>query len=424
MKIQRSPLKNKTINNHSKLRLNPKIFRKYSSKKFAKRTNEIGKSMITFDNTKLNFIYMALNKTIKLNNIECKDSKNNNINNIPIFHTKNIRKRNKNKSCILQNVFLAKTLNMEYTDNSEKNDLETNISNNSIIKKVNMSKYFINNYNKNGQKSDYDYKYNNKKQKCYNSIGNTKTRNKIFPFMKIKSNIKFIKQYPFFKDLNLRPSSEKSWLFTYEKKNTKDILNKDKYSNNNNKRIIPKFHFIKNTNSSNLEYKSKNFNNFILDNNNINNINNVHNLNNNNYNNINSNNNLYQERIKKNDNIIFGYNYIHNRNYNNFREKSSQTSIKRPKIKRANYANNFIKKKNIKRNSNKDKNNVFRMKSSKTQNNIYKNIINNRIIYLKHNNENKKNMDNDYENLIMINNSFSDNENEKEDFTFLNPIYS
>ena len=86
----------------------------------------------------------------------------------------------------------------------------------------------------------------------------------------------------------------------------------------------------------------------------------------------------------------------------------------------------LLKKKTIKRNTNKSKNNIFRMKSCKNQNNIYKSIINNRKIYLKNNNEKKNNMDNDIlnEDLIMNNSSFSDIANEREDFTFLNSIYS
>jgi hypothetical protein len=311
---------------------------------------------------------------------------------------------------------------MEFMDNMKKNDLETNISNNSIIKKVNMNNYFLDNCNIYNQKPDYDIKNNNKIEKYYNSIENKKRSKNIFSLMRIKSNMKFIKQYPYFKDLNLRPSSEKSWLFTYEKKNSKSTSNKDKYSDNNknNKRIIPKIHFIKNINNSNLEYKSKNFiNNFILNDYNERNINNSHNQNK-----ICNNNNLYQVRIKKNDKIIFGYN-AHSRNYENFIDKS-QTIFKKSKLAKTNYENNFIKKKTIKRNTNKSKNNIFRMKSCKNQNNIYKSIINNREIYLKNNNENKNNMDNDIlnEDLIMNNSSFSDIANGREDFTFLNSIYS
>ena len=424
MKIQRTPLKNRTIINHSKLRLNPKIIKKFSSsKKVIKRNNKIDKLLKTLDNRKLNFIYMALNETTKSNNIENKNIKKININNdIPSFPNKNIKKRNKNKSCILQNIFLAKILNMEFMDNMKKNDLETNISNNSIIKKVNMNNYFLDNYNIYNQKPDYDIKNNNKIEKYYNSIENKKRSKNIFSLMRIKSNMKFIKQYPYFKDLNLRPSSEKSWLFTYEKKNSKSTSNKDKYfdNNKNNKRIIPKIHFIKNINNSNLEYKSKNFiNNFIINDYNERNINNSHNQNK-----ICNNNNLYQARIKKNYNIIFGYN-AHSRNYENFSDKS-QTIFKKSKLAKTNYENNFIKKKTIKRNTNKSKNNIFRMKSCKNQNNIYKSIINNRKIYLKNNNEKKNNMDNDIlnEDLIMNNSSFSDIANEREDFTFLNSIYS
>ena len=344
MKIQRTPLKNRTIINHSKLRLNPKIIKKFSSsKKVIKRNNKIDKLLKTLDNRKLNFIYMALNETTKSNNIENKNIKKININNdIPSFPNKNIKKRNKNKSCILQNIFLAKILNMEFMDNIKKNDLETNISNNSIIKKVNMNNYFLDNYNIYNQKPDYDIKNNNKIEKYYNSIENKKRSKNIFSLMRIKSNMKFIKQYPYFKDLNLRPSSEKSWLFTYEKKNSKSTSNKDKYfdNNKNNKRIIPKIHFIKNINNSNLEYKSKNFiNNFIINDYNERNINNSHNQNK-----ICNNNNLYQARIKKNDKIIFGYN-AHSRNYENFSDKS-QTIFKESKLAKTNYDNNFIKKKN------------------------------------------------------------------------------
>ena len=60
MKIQRNPLKNKTIINPSKLRLNSKIIKRFTN-------SSIKTSKTSLDKKNLNFIYMALNKTILQN---------------------------------------------------------------------------------------------------------------------------------------------------------------------------------------------------------------------------------------------------------------------------------------------------------------------------------------------------------------------
>ena len=149
MKIQRNPLKNKTIINPSKLRLNSKIIKRFTN-------SSIKTSKTSLDKKNLNFIYMALNKTIKLNNLINQSTNKHIRSDKSTSYDKNIQKNNNNKSCVLQNMFLVNLLN------KEKIKLNTNHIINNNIKKVNMNKYFIENY-KNSSLYE-DKKYINKKK--------------------------------------------------------------------------------------------------------------------------------------------------------------------------------------------------------------------------------------------------------------------
>ena len=219
MKIQRNPLKNKTIINPSKLRLNSKIIKRFTN-------SSIKTSKTSLDKKNLNFIYMALNKTIKLNNLINQSTNKYIRSDKSTSFDKNIQKNNNNKSCVLQNMFLVNLLN------KEKINLNTNHIINNNIKKVNMNKYFIENYKNSSLYEDKKYINNNKKEKNYNSIDSTKRKQKIFFLMNTKSNMRYIKENPFFKDLNLQPSSEKSWLFAYDKPNRIKNKNSKNFENN------------------------------------------------------------------------------------------------------------------------------------------------------------------------------------------------
>ena len=329
MKIQRSPLKNKTINT-SKITINPKLKTRF-------RNSSLKPSKTKQDNKNLNFIYMALNKTIKINSVVNKSINNYNNKETKTIYDKIILKgTNNNKSCILQNLYLANLLNME------KMNLNTNNNIKSIIKNVNINKCFLENCKNSGLNEDKKYINNNNKEKFCNSIDSAKRKKKIFSIMRIKSNMKYIKENPFFNDLNLQPSSEKSWLFSCEKKNQINNRNIKNYENiNKKKRIIPKINIKKNINNSNLIFKSKNFNSFLLkdilkigNNQNKKIINNY------------SNKSLYKTHTIKNDNIIFGYKYKSSKSYkeqskniiknNNKTKISYETGYNKSKIKSKN----------------------------------------------------------------------------------------
>ena len=405
MKIQRKPLKNKTFNNLSSQKFNPKFIEHFVST-YLRDTNIILKNNKSLtkrkkDNNKLNFIYMALNKPLKFNN-------NNNFNNINTSNNNNITKRKNNKGSFLQNIFLANSLNI---DKNKLKSSNTNIN----IKKINMNKYFSEYYNKNRAKSSDDKKYEKIKNPKYNSCNwadKQKIYKNIYRLMRIKSNMKYIKQNPYFKDLNLQPSSDKSLFFLNGKINPKTSLN-----SKNMKSIpkIPKLNIIKNIkNFSTIAYNLKNNNQFEENKNK-----NLYIYNSHNYNyNYNPHKQLSNIGIKKGEKIIFSYNYIYNKNSND--KDKIQINNKNSKLIKSGYVQNSNDKKYILKNNIGEN---YRLNSSKKSNNnrriIYNNFLNNK-------NENNKNIDMNVlnEDLIYSNMSFSDSLNESNSFIGLNPVYS
>ena len=406
MKIQRNPLKNKTINNNpTKLKINPKLIKKFAYSSLRSADSIKNKTARKINNTKLSFIYMELNKTIKINNYNNKSTKQiNSKNSINSLDKKYIIKRNNKKYSFLHNTFLAKSLNIERM-NFETN--ENNTINNSI-KNINLNEYFFK-----GKKNAPLSKEDNKMQKFFYSIDAPKKPNNIFSLMKTKLNIKYIRQNPYFKDLNLRPSSEKTWLFAYKKKKPFIISRNRNFLEN--KSFIPKINILKNVNKKNLIHKLKNYNyfnfeenkkdsnNYILDNNTLNN-------------------NLYKTNIKndkekKKNEMIYSYNFI-----NKIDNSENKINNKKYKLIKSSYNSRVNNKQNKNdysdNNKNKNKKNIFRLKSCK--NDKRKIIINkNRKNYLK-NNKDKNNFIDD---LAWSNMSFSD-DIENENFVSINPIYS
>ena len=407
MKIQRNPLKNKTINNNpTKLKINPKLIKKFAYSSLRSADSIKNKTARKINNTKLSFIYMELNKTIKINNYNNKSTKQiNSKNSINSLDKKYIIKRNNKKYSFLHNTFLAKSLNIERM-NFETN--ENNTINNSI-KNINLNEYFF----KGKKNAPPLSKEDNKMQKFFYSIDAPKKPNNIFSLMKTKLNIKYIRQNPYFKDLNLRPSSEKTWLFAYKKKKPFIISRNRNFLEN--KSFIPKINILKNVNKKNLIHKLKNYNyfnfeenkkdsnNYILDNNTLNN-------------------NLYKTNVKndkekKINEMIYSYNFI-----NKIDNSENKINNKKYKLIKSSYNSRVNNKQNKNdfsdNNKNKNKKNIFRLKSCK--NDKRKIIINkNRKNYLK-NNKDKNNFIDD---LAWSNMSFSD-DIENENFVSINPIYS
>ena len=406
MKIQRNPLKNKTINNNpTKLKINPKLIKKFAYSSLRSADSIKNKTARKINNTKLSFIYMELNKTIKINNYNNKSTKQiNSKNSINSLDKKYIIKRNNKKYSFLHNTFLAKSLNIERM-NFETN--ENNTINNSI-KNINLNEYFFK-----GKKNAPLSKEDNKMQKFFYSIDAPKKPNNIFSLMKTKLNIKYIRQNPYFKDLNLRPSSEKTWLFAYKKKKPFIISRNRNFLEN--KSFIPKINILKNVNKKNLIHKLKNYNyfnfeenkkdsnNYILDNNTLNN--NLYKT------------NIKNEKEKKKNEMIYSYNFI-----NKIDNSENKINNKKYKLIKSSYNSRVNNKQNKNdysdNNKNKNKKNIFRLKSCK--NDKRKIIINkNRKNYLK-NNKDKNNFIDD---LAWSNMSFSD-DIENENFVSINPIYS
>jgi hypothetical protein len=404
MKIQRNPLKNKTINNNpTKLKINPKLIKKFAYSSLRSADSIKNKTARKINNTKLSFIYMELNKTIKINNYNNKSTKQiNSKNSINSLDKKYIIKRNNKKYSFLHNTFLAKSLNIERM-NFETN--ENNTINNSI-KNINLNEYFFK-----GKKNAPLSKEDNKMQKFFYSIDAPKKPNNIFSLMKTKLNIKYIRQNPYFKDLNLRPSSEKTWLFAYKKKKPFIISRNRNFLEN--KSFIPKINILKNVNKKNLIHKLKNYNyfnfeenkkdsnNYILDNNTLNN--NLYKT------------NIKNEKEKKKNEMIYSYNFI-----NKIDNSENKINNKKYKLIKSSYNSRVNNKqnKNDYSDNNKNKKNIFRLKSCK--NDKRKIIINkNRKNYLKNN----KDKNNFIDELAWSNMSFSD-DIENENFVSINPIYS
>ena len=419
MKIRCTSFKNKTIYNPSKLKLNSKLLKKVTSSSL-KSSDNIKKDnvLIKVDKKKLNNIYLTLNKNIKMNI----KKKKNNINNISSLHNEKILTGDKSRYVFLHNVLLANAINMENI-NLETIDVKNQINN------INMNKCFEK-YNKNSAKS-YDKgnrNQKNKKNKLYKSIDNDKIYKSIFATLRVKGNIKYIKQYPYFNDLNLQPSSEKSWLFAYEKKRPIILSRNLKYGGkNDNTKYIPKFNFINKANNSNLTNKKQSYNTFFIEeyqNKKLNIRDSISNYNNN------SLNNNYR---KKNEKLIFNYNFINKGNNNNKENESinkSQINNKRTRLIISNYHcnKNNIKKNNIVHDVKK----VFRLNSCKNYSTNRKYIINNYDKNISNfNNEkyNENNKDSDMTtiNVDIISNNISSLDNllnEEEDFISINPIFS
>ena len=396
MRIQRRPLKNKTINNLSSKTFNPKLINHFVST-YLQESNFNNKLLIKRerDNNKLNYIYMALNKTVKFNNYN-----NNNFININTLNNKNFTKRNNNKSPFLQNIFLVKSLNID------KKNLK---SPNNNIKKINMNKYFSEFYNKNIAKSFDDQnfqKIKKTKNNLYN-FDNQKIYTNILRLMRIKSNMKYIKQNPYFKDLNMQPSSDKSLFFLNGKKNSKTSLSNNKKDIKN----IPKIPQL------NIMKKVKNYSNIINNLKNNSQFEETKDKNMNVYNSLNYNpHKQLCNGIKKDDNIIFSYNYIYNKNNNN----KILINNKNSKSIQSDYVKNDNDKKYILKNNFEEN---YRFNYSKKLNNkrriIFNNFLKNKIENNKNNNVNALNEDLNWSNM-----SFNDRLNESDSFIVLNPVYS
>lgn len=416
MKIHSTSFKNKTIYNPSKLKLNSKLLKKVTSSSL-KSSDNIKKDneLIKVDKKKLNNIYLTLNKNIKMNI----KKKKNNINNVSSLYNEKMSIGDKSRYVFLHNVLLANVINME-NFNLKTIDVNNQMNN------INMNKYFEK-YNKNSAKSYDEGSRNqkNKNNKLYNSIDNDKRYESIFATLRVKGNIKYIKQYPYFNDLNLQPSSEKSWLFAYEKKKPTILSRNLKYGGkNDNRKYIPKFNFINKANNSNLTNKMQSYNTFFIEEYKNKKLN------------IRDSNSNYNNYRKKNEKIIFNYNFINKGNNHNKEYKSknkSQINNKGSRLIISNYGNHCNKSSNIKKNNIvHDVKKVFRLKSCKNYSTNRKYIINNYDKNISNfNNENYKenNKDSDMSTInvdIISNNisSFDNLLNEDEDFISINPIFS
>ena len=395
MRIQRNVLNN--IIKNKKEKLIPKkisnIFDSCSFKHSYNLKKEDCQSKIDEDN-----INSVLDKGFQINSIFNESNRDN----TSIINEEN-SKNNKSHYTLFQNVFIINSLNLN-KNNKVQNNIKISEKSNNFRKENNYDKNSINNYNKKSR----NYKINNSfiNNNLNNRIKNVKT-----PLKKVREIMKYIAQSSNFQDLNLRPSSEKSWLFHSEKKRPMTSFKQIRYNMKSieHKKIIHKIHSNERINK--LRYNSidnENFRKKIKSK--------ITNKNNNlnffiNYNNMSSNINLYKSKKGKKDKIIL----LHN----NINRRKEHSSIK-PKC-----VNNNIDRNNKNYITKKQTPKKYRLNSCRI-NNIHRRqiLINNHKekFALNHNNGNKKS---DLKVNIISNvfPSYDISRNGDNSFAFINPIF-
>ena len=222
--------------NSTKLRLNMKKIKKFKPT-FYKSSSELNikKQLIEIRKEKINEM---LNNYIKWNK-----SFNDGKGSIPYELNSSYNEQKsltKNSSSILKNLFLASVLNMA-------NNNTNNIS--------------LKNNNKRNQSSQCSIKENdiinsNDSNNIINKREENEKKDKLNESNNFIDNLKYIKQNPYFKDLNFKPSSQKSWIYAYQEE--KPLVSRNsKFSEINDgvKHNILKINLIKNKNKTNKKIK-------------------------------------------------------------------------------------------------------------------------------------------------------------------------
>ena len=359
MRIQRNVLNN--IIKNKKIKLTPKkisnIFDSSSFKHSYNLQKEDCSSKIDEDN-----IDSLLDKGFQINNIFNESNRD-----TTSFINEETSKNNKNHYTLFQNIFLVNSLNLN-RNHKIQNNINISEKSNYFRKDNNYDKNLTNNINKNSRNNKIKNNIINK------DLNQSKICVKI-PSKKVRQIMKYLTQSSNFDDLNLRPSSEKSWLFNSEKKRPKTL---SKQARNKIKRIEPKklIHKInsnerlnkficKSNDNENFQKKIKNNNlNYFI-----------------NYNNLSSNINLYKNNKEKKDKIIL----VHN----NINRRKEDSSIKPNYINKLNVINRVNKKYITQKQTPK------RIRLNSCRINYYhrrKILINNHKenMTLNHNNDNKK----------------------------------
>ena len=325
MRIQRNALNNIIKNKHVKLN-QKKISNIFYSSIF-KYSNSLKKedcfSKINEDN-----INSVLDKGFQVNNLFNKSKRDN-----TLIVNEETPKNNKNHYTLFQNLFLVNSLNLN-RNQIMQNNINISEKTNNFRKENNYKKNLKNNINKKSRN------YEIKNRSINNDISHSKNSAKI-PLKKVREIMKYITQSSNFQDLNLRPSSEKSWFFNSEKKRPMTSSKKERFNMKSieHKKIIHKIH--SNERLNNFKCNSIDNENFKKKIKNIK-INNNKNLNFFiNYNNMSSNINLYKNNRDKKDKIILVSNNINRR-----KEYSSVKSYYINKMNDINRVNkNYITKK-------------------------------------------------------------------------------
>ena len=282
-------------------------------------------------------------------------------------------------------------------------------------------KVFLYNFNENSSKYHYNKEKNNiiKKNKNPNLykllLNNKKESKNILRLRRAKNNMKYIKQISNFKDLNLQPTSGKSWFFNNQKKK-QVAISRNLMCNRNTlefKKIIHIIHSNTKISESNFEFKSLSYINSIT-------LDEKGNKNNYNYNSMSSHNILSKKDTKKDNKVILDYNFLNSENNQYFKE--SEINNKRFRLFKFSFKNNFDKNKYNFENKNKK----YRLKSSLNKISRKKiNINKNENKNISQINENYKN--NDINSISKISNKISScNNNSKDDdqLIYLSPIFS
>ena len=143
---------------------------------------------------------------------------------------------NKNHYTLFQNIFLINSLNLNRNHNMKNN---INISGKSYNFRED------NKYEKNLTNSINKKSRNDKiKNSINNNVLNHSKKNVKVPLKRVRDIMKYLAQSSNFQDLNLRPSSEKSWYFKSEKKRPKTSSKIERYimKSAEHKKIIHKIH--------------------------------------------------------------------------------------------------------------------------------------------------------------------------------------
>ena len=390
MKIKSKSFKNRT-NEEYKIILNSKLLHKNTLSSVKSSDNIENPHKIRLVQKTLKNKYFMSEKTNK----KTKD----NSTNIDTFDDLQ-NKMNKNikngQNIFLHNIYLANVLKMKSATNHHH------------IKTINLN---INNLQFENSGGTENETRNYKKNYLFNSNSTDNIKkNKIdFVRKRINYNIKRLKnimKYQNIKDINIRPSSGKSWLFDYEAKKPK-INRYNIQFPYNYKKIIPKINLMKRINNSILINKERPH---IIENDKIKKKSKMNFINyNNNYNKFNSynssiNNNSYK---KKNNKSIFNKSFtkiINKKGMGKHNDKQKKVQLNNQKANSiiSNYINeskkNKVKRSKIKNDS------LFRLK--KLFNNYSSNIND-----MFHNNDKKymnydrNSKDNDKDNSLSISNN-------------------